>query len=154
MNKNNTIPMGIAVDQANSEESKTNAKFMESLQTIVEEDQKYDAKFINRFSNKEKIEMDFTSPVLLTWEIENGRFAENECSASPGDYYFLQKDSIFSRSCLKCEASFEGIHKRILLKEQPTVEDLRNWYRLAKDLVVYRTWAAVDTSHNEENLEA
>jgi hypothetical protein len=111
-----------------------------AMAEIVSEDRRYDEKFFNRFTKDEKSHIGFSEPVLVSWECERGvydreQFVEVEGSADANDYFMFSDSHIFEDTWLYCEASFEGISKRVLIKETPTKYDLANWRSLADMLV-------------------
>jgi hypothetical protein len=117
----------------------------ESIATIVAEDRKYDQKFFGRFTEDERREMNFSSPQLVNWEYEDielldGKHAKGSpeeivYSADAGDYFMVKDNHVFGLSVLVCNASYEGIHKRVVIKDKPSLADLRNWRELARKLV-------------------
>lgn len=94
---------------------------------------KYDRKFLSRFSEEERSKMSFQNPVLIAWTSE-GEEEEIELSINYMKC-LLNTNNKLDYMLLYCDAIYEGIRKRILIKENPSRNDLKNWYLVAKEAV-------------------
>jgi hypothetical protein len=120
----------------------------EEYKDVLAEDRMMDKEFLGRFTKEERQGFTFVNPVLVKWEyeiielengeygidFEKGHFTETEYSANEGDYFMMNEGDTLS-GALYCEAWYHGLRKRILIKEKPSREDLKNWNSLVGELV-------------------
>lgn len=79
----------------------------------------------------------FRDPVLIS-SVDVEEYAEY--SAYPGDYFMMGDDEVFAGRYLMCIAERDGWTKRMIIKENPTKADLKNWEELAEKSIGHRIW--------------
>lgn len=72
-------------------------------------------------------EVTFRDPFLAGVSI-----GEGEYSANPGDYFTVGDDYVFEDRYLTCICEKDGWTKMVIVKENPTKADLREWKELAE----------------------
>lgn len=101
---------------------------------VYPDDKNLDKKFFGRFTEKERSEMSFHNPVIVVRD----KFGdEEEIELSPRYMnYILNSTGKMDDMIIYCDAIYEGIKKMILVKENPSRNDIKNWYGLAKEIAV------------------
>lgn len=74
----------------------------------------------------------FSNPMLEVCAIGE----EGEYSANPDDYFTVGDDHVFEDRYLTCTCERDGWTKRIIVKENPTKADLKNWKELAEKVKI------------------
>lgn len=94
---------------------------IDRLKSFIEHENK-------RFNSLKSAIVTFSSPALDVCAIGE----EGEYSANPDDYFTVEDDHIFEDRYLTCMCEREGWIKKIIVKENPTKGDLKNWKELAE----------------------